>query len=73
MVITFCGHSKFRSTPEYEKKLLDLLNITVGDQSTEMYLGGYGEFDNFAYMCCIYHNYVSGPQKSSHLNGTPSR
>ncbi|MBQ9117071.1 MAG: hypothetical protein IJY04_08595 [Clostridia bacterium] len=34
------------------KKKLDLLEKTVGSQYAEMYLGGYGDFDSFAYNCC---------------------
>ena len=52
MIITFCGHSKFQPTKDYENKILEFLESTVGDQYTEMYLGGYGEFDSFAYNCC---------------------
>ena len=49
MIITFCGHSAFRGTEEYEQKILDLLKEKVGDSAADMYLGGYGGFDRFAY------------------------
>ncbi len=52
MIITFCGHSDFVKTKEYEQKLLDILEERAGNNSTEMYLGGYGNFDSFAYECC---------------------
>ncbi len=52
MVITFCGHSQFFKTKEIEEKLLEYLAQVVGDEPAEMFLGGYGEFDNFAYECC---------------------
>lgn len=52
MVVTFCGHSQFPKSTEYEQRLLHFLQEKVGNQSTEMYLGGYGEFDSFAYDCC---------------------
>ena len=52
MIITFCGHARFHKSEEYEKKLLVFLEEKIGDQSAEMYLGGYGEFDSFAYDCC---------------------
>lgn len=52
MIVTFCGHSKFLSNKEYEKRIIDFLEETVGDISADMYLGGYGEFDEFAYRCC---------------------
>ncbi|MBE6589277.1 MAG: hypothetical protein E7643_03785 [Ruminococcaceae bacterium] len=52
MIISFCGHSKFHKTEEYEKKILSFLEEKVGNNSADMYLGGYGDFDEFAYQCC---------------------
>ena len=52
MIITFCGHSDFIKTTEYEQKMLALLEENVGDQKADFYLGGYGKFDSFAYDCC---------------------
>ena len=52
MIIIFCGHAKFIKAKEYEQKILEFLEEKIGDESAEMYLGGYGEFDNFAYDCC---------------------
>ena len=52
MIVTFCGHKKFCKSKEYEQKILACLEEKVGHQSADMYLGGYGEFDNFAYKCC---------------------
>ena len=52
MIVTFFGHSDFRATKEYEEKLLAFLEEKVGDRGADMYLGGYGEFDSFAYSCC---------------------
>jgi len=52
MIVTFCGHSKFVVSKEYEQILLTFLNDNVGDRRAEMYLGGYGNFDNFALDCC---------------------
>lgn len=52
MIITFCGHSQFRRTAEYENKVQVFLEEKVGNQPADMYLGGYGEFDSFAYDCC---------------------
>ena len=52
MIVAFCGHAQFHKTEEYEKKMIDLLEERVGDQAADMYLGGYGCFDNFAYECC---------------------
>lgn len=52
MIVTFCGHAQFLKTKECEQKLLTFLENKVGDCSAEMYLGGYGGFDSFAYDCC---------------------
>ena len=52
MIITFCGHSSFVPTPEYEHKLLSLLQELIGDGNAEFFLGEYGAFDAFAYECC---------------------
>ena len=52
MIITFCGHAQFKRSEECEKKLLTFLEEKVGDSSADIYLGGYGNFDAFAYGCC---------------------
>ncbi len=52
MIVTFCGHAQFYGTEEYEQKILAFLEERVGDQFADMYLGGYGDFDRFAYRCC---------------------
>ena len=52
MIISFCGHADFSQSKEYEQKILDFLEEKVGEQCADMYLGGYGNFDNFAYECC---------------------
>ena len=52
MVITFCGHAEFHETEKYEQRVLAILRNIVGDQPAEMFLGGYGGFDSFAYACC---------------------
>ena len=52
MIVTFCGHALFSKTEEYEQKILDFLKEKVGEQPAEMFLGGYGDFDRFAYECC---------------------
>ncbi len=52
MIISFCGHSLFRGTQEHEKRILDFLEEKVGNNPAEMFLGGYGDFDNFALSCC---------------------
>jgi len=52
MIVAFCGHAQFTATAEYEQKILAFLEEKVGDRVAEMYLGGYGGFDSFAYACC---------------------
>ena len=52
MIVTFCGHACFHKTEEYERKMLGFLEEKVGSQAADMYLGGYGAFDSFAYDCC---------------------
>ena len=52
MIITFFGHSNFVGTEKFEKQIFCFLEETVGDAPAEMYLGGYGGFDSFAYECC---------------------
>lgn len=52
MIVTFCGHAHFSGSEEYEKKILSFLEEKIGDQPADMYLGGYGGFDGFAYDCC---------------------
>ena len=52
MIVTFFGHSDFKENDEFEKIILDLLEKKIGDNVAEIYLGGYGNFDAFAYKCC---------------------
>ncbi len=52
MIITFCGHADFLKSKDCEEKFLRWLGEIVGEKRVEMYLGGYGNFDHFAYDCC---------------------
>ena len=55
MIITFCGHRDFLATSVLEARLLTIMEELIGDDPAELYLGGYGNFDTFAYHCgCIY-------------------
>ena len=69
MIITFFGHSDFIGTKEYEEKLLPFLEKNVGDAPVQMYLGGYGGFDEFAYSCCK--RYKENHPKASLVFVTP--
>ena len=51
MIVTFCGHSQYTETGEDEQKIISLLTEIIGDRHAELYLGGYGSFDNFALKC----------------------
>ena len=81
MIVTFCGHANFTGSSEYENKILSLLEEKVGDSNADMYLGGYGGFDEFAYSCCkkyreTHHNvslvfvtpYLTLDYQRNHLN-----
>ena len=52
MTVAFCGHADFYGTGEQEERILDFLGEKIGDQAADLYLGGYGGFDSFAYVCC---------------------
>ena len=49
MVITFCGHSLFTKTDDYEQKMLAFFERVAGDDPVDFYLGGYGDFDDLCY------------------------
>ena len=52
MIVTFCGHAQFSKSKEYEQQILAFLEEKIGDRPADMYLGGYGDFDDFAHDCC---------------------
>ena len=52
MTVTFFGHSSLSKCMNYEKQLLNFLSENIADKAAEIYLGDYGDFDNFAYTCC---------------------
>lgn len=52
MTVSFFGHARFQPTEEYTRKILEFLEDRIGDDSADLYFGGYGEFDAFAYECC---------------------
>lgn len=51
MTITFCGHSDFNMTSKYEQILMALFESLLSGDKIEFYLGGYGQFDSFAFSC----------------------
>ncbi len=53
MVVSFFGHAKYERILAHEEKILDFLSENIGDQSACLYFGGYGNFDSFAYECCV--------------------
>ena len=52
MIVTFFGHRDFCESDQDGEKLLLLLESLTGGEDVEFYLGGYGNFDNFALKCC---------------------
>ena len=52
MIISFCGHADFQKNKECGENILRILEREVADRPAQMYLGGYGNFDEFAYSCC---------------------
>ena len=52
MIISFFGHSQFCETEKHRKLIIDFFERNVRKDSAELYLGGYGGFDKFAYECC---------------------
>ena len=52
MIISFFGHAQFQKTGEYEHEILAFLEHQVGEGNADLYFGGYGDFDRFAYDCC---------------------
>lgn len=61
MIVTFFGHADFRESEKHRKKVLNFLEEKIGEKTADIYLGGYGNFDNFAYNCCYQY-------KKSHPN-----
>ena len=51
MVIVFCGHSDYVQNTQDEEKILNILEVELGDALCEIFLGGYGNFDAFALRC----------------------
>ena len=52
MILTFCGHSRLLATEEINERILYTLKTVVGNNACDIYLGGYGDFDEIAYQCC---------------------
>lgn len=51
MIVTFCGHGYYNACAEDERKISEILDRCVGDTPVEFFLGGYGDFDSFAWSC----------------------
>ena len=51
MIVTFFGHANFHETAEYREELLSIIRMHE-DKPVDFYLGGYGNFDSFAFRCC---------------------
>jgi uncharacterized phage-like protein YoqJ len=51
MIVTFCGHSSFFPKEKHRIDMLKILEEQVGNNRADLFLGGYGGFDSFAYSC----------------------
>ena len=51
MIVTFLGHRDFQTKEIYQEKLFELLKSITNREPVTFYLGGYGQFDHFAYEC----------------------
>ncbi len=51
MVIVFCGHSNYIQNTNDETNILHVLEVEAGNTLCEIFLGGYGRFDDFALLC----------------------
>ena len=51
MVVVFCGHSNYIQNVQDQRKISDILESEIGGAPCEMFLGGYGDFDAFAFRC----------------------
>lgn len=61
MIVTFCGHSNYTKTLDDETLLLNLLEKVIKNKNVDFFLGGYGNFDSFAFEC-------AKKYKETHLN-----
>ena len=69
MIITFFGHRNYSATESDEKRLTYLLEKTIGREDAFFYLGGYGNFDKFAFRCA--NNYKKSNPKAKLIFITP--
>lgn len=69
MIITFCGHSQFEGNNDYKQKILNIIERITNSKDATFYLGGYGNFDNFARICCM--EYKKTHPKSKLIFVTP--
>ena len=51
MIITFFGHKDFQKQDVYRERLFAILKSIINKEPVTFYLGGYGQFDHFAYEC----------------------
>lgn len=63
MIITFCGHSSFQpeNRDALRQTILDTILKKINGEPVAFYLGGYGDFDEFAKEICVEY-------KKSHYN-----
>ena len=52
MIITFFGHSNFTENLAVKEEIFNLLKERINGEMVTFYIGGYGNFDNFALKIC---------------------
>jgi len=52
MIITFFGHSNFTENLAVKEEIFNLLKERINGEMVTLYIGGYGNFDNFALKIC---------------------
>lgn len=60
MIISFFGHSVFKGNKNLENKTINIIHQITKGNFVYFYLGGYGDFDNFAYNCCLKYKQLYG-------------
>ena len=52
MTLSFFGHADFSKEDWHEGAIWEILEKTVGNGPADIFFGGYGGFDHFAFSCC---------------------
>ncbi len=63
MVMSFCGHSDYVEKEGYRERVVEVIRSITGDDEVSFFLGEYGAFDKFAYVCAKGFKKMSGNAK----------